>query len=226
MSTRLLLRPGKVHELCDDLESIWFVLLFEGLHFLKHNRPGGINMAITFDQVGVSLITGNHIGGLGKTHLYFTSDSVVDRTLRFESEPFTALVGQIYRLFQSFNAYYMARDMGQKPNDSQEESVRKLESCAEIKRLLGEALDSGGWPELCDKVQDQYPPIRHLTPEQKDTVALSYVNRALVPSGEPSGAKRKREEEEDTQVPETKRTKTGPPLWKRIWSKCASLARG
>ena len=47
---------------------------------------------------------------------------------------------------------------------------------------------------------NQYLPQRHLTPEQKDTAALSYVNRFLVPSGEPSEAKRKREEEGDSQV--------------------------
>ena len=226
MSTRLLFRPGKVHELCDDLESFWFVLLFEALHFVKHNKASGINMARIFDQVDVSLTTGTHTGGLGKIHLYSNNDVVINRTLEFESKPFTALVRQIYRLFRSLSAYYAAQDYGETPNDFYKENARKLESCAEIERLLREALDSEEWPEICDKAEDQYPPTRHLTPKQKDTIALSYVNRSLMPSGEPSGTKRKREKEDDPQVPENKCPKTNLPLWKRVWSKCAFLVWG
>ena len=223
MLTRLLLRPGKVHELCNDLESFWFVLLFKGLHFVKHSKPSGIKMATIFDHVDVSLTTGTHTGGVGKAHLYSNDALIMNRMLKFESKPFTTLVRQIYRLFQSLNAHYIAQDNEEEPN---EESIRKLESCAGIKRLLRDALNSDEWPEICNKVQDQYLPIRHLMPEQKDTVALSYVNRSLVPSSEPSGVKQKREEEDDPQIPETKHPKTGLPLWKRIWSKCAFLVRG
>ena len=43
--------PGNIHELCDGLESFWFVLLFEGLHFVKHHKLSGIWMAIVFDYV-------------------------------------------------------------------------------------------------------------------------------------------------------------------------------
>jgi len=230
MSTQLLFKPGKVHELCDDLESFWFVLLFEGLHFVKHNRPGGIKMAHIFDQVGVSLTTGIHTGGEGKNTLYTRYKDVMTDTLEFDSTPFTALVREMYLRFKYLNAYYVALNDGETPKDFLQENLRKLGSCADIKGLFEDALSSEEWPTTCDKAQDQYPPVKHLTPKQKDTIALSYVNRSLVPSGEPSGVKRKREEEEeeeeDTQVPETKRPKTGLPLWKRIWSKCAFLARG
>ena len=228
MSTQLLVCPGKVHELCDDLESFWFVLLFEGLHFVKHNEPGDIDMAIIFDQASVSPATGTHTGGLGKLHLYLKNSRLMNRELKFESKPFTTLVRQIYRLFQSLNAHYLTQDLAEdnegKSNDLYEKDAKKLESCGEIKRLLGEALNSGDWPEICDKVEDQYPPTRHLTPKQKDTIALSYANQPLISSLEPS--KRKREQGDDPQVPEIKRLKTGPPLWKRIWSKCTFLVKG
>jgi len=226
MSTRLLARPGKVHELCDDLESLWFVLLFEGLHYVKHNDPIGIKMATLFDYVDVCLKTGTHTGGAGKHNLYTSDMGLMTRILKFDSNPFTTLVRQMYMLFKSLDAYYMAQDNEEMPSNYLKENVGKLDSCAEIERLLREALNSDEWPESCDKVEDQYPPIKHLTPKQKDTVALSYVNRSLVPSGEPSGVKRKREEEDDAQVPETKRPKTGLPLWKRIWSKCTFLVKG
>ena len=226
MSTQLLLRPGKVHELCDDLESFWFVLLFEGLHFVKHNKPGGIKMATIFDHVDVSLTTGVHTGGLGKHILYTRNMDLMTDTLKFDSEPFTALVRKMYLRFKSLNAYYTVQDDGETPNDFLQDNFRQLGSCGDIKKLFEEALSSKEWPTSCDKAQDQYPPIRHLTPKQKDTIALSYVNRSLVPSGEPSGVKRKRVEEGDTQVPESKRPKTGLLLWKRIWSKCAFLVGG
>jgi len=225
MSTRLLSTPGKVHELSDDLESLWFVLLFEGLHFVKHNEPVGISMANIFDNLTVCLKTGTHIGGLGKRDMYHTG-VLMARVLQFDSKPFTALIRQIYRLFKSLDTHYTAHDNEEIPSDSIQENVRKLESCTEIERLLKEALDSEDWPVSCDKVEDQFPPIDRLTPKQKDTVALTYVNRTLMPPDEPSGGKRKREEVDEPQASEAKRPKINQPLWKRIWSKCTFLVKG
>ncbi|KAF9645016.1 hypothetical protein BDM02DRAFT_3131389 [Thelephora ganbajun] len=202
MSMRLLTTPGKVHELCDCLESLWFVLLYEGLHFVNHNKPRGIKMASVFDH------------------------GLMTRMLQFESKPFTALIRQLYLLFKSLDAYYMTQDNDEQPSDSLKENIRKLDSCAEIERLLGEALNSEGWSVSCDKAEDQYPPRKHLTPKQKETVALLYVNCSLVPAGELPGVKRKREEEDDPRVPEIKRPRVNQPLWKRIWSKCGLLPRG
>ena len=222
-STRLLSKPRKVHELHDDLESLWFVLLFEGLCYVKHNKPIEIDMAFIFDQVHVSPTTGIDTGGLGKMDLY-ANDRVMNENLEFESKPFTVLVRQLYRPFQSLDDHYRANDRMMAPSDFDQENVKKLENCAEIERLLTEALDSDGWPEIRDKVKDQYPPTELLTPEQKDVVAAGFVNVRL--PGEPSKRKRKREEEDDLQIPPTKRARTGVPLLKWIWSKCTSLIWG
>ena len=197
MSTRLLSKPGKVHELWDDLESLWFVLLFEGLHFAKHNKPSGINMAGIFDQADVSLTTRTHTGGLWKRHLYFGMYCIMNEDLEFESKPFTTLIRRIYRMFESLEDYYRAKDREIMPNDFDQKNFKKLQNCVEMERLLTEALDSEDWPEVCDKVKDQYPPTRNLTFEQKDTVAAGYVNILSPDVNEPS--KRKREEEDDAQ---------------------------
>jgi len=226
MSTRLLSTPGKVHELCDELESLWFVLIFEGLHFVKHNKPSGMTMATIFDYMDVCLKTGTHVGGLGKSNLYSNKTILMTRVLQFDSKPFTTLIRQIYRLFKSLDAHYTAQDNEEIPSDSIQENVRKLESCTEIERLLREALDSEGWPVSCDKVEDQYPPIKRLTSKQRDSFALSYASCSLVPPDEPFGGKRKREEEDEPQVFEAKRPRINPPLWKRIWSKCTFLVKG
>jgi hypothetical protein len=237
MSTRLLTTPGKIHELCDDLESVWFVLLYLDLHFVKHNMPSGINMASIFDHVDVSLTSGTHRGGLGKRDLYASGAALMTRRLRFSSKPMTSLVRHMYRLFRSLHAHYVKEDDEAHPSkdDSEEDAsnednsdedfeehnpkesvnrnVEKLRSCEEMKKLLRRALGSERWPKSCDKVEDQYPPNIRPTSKQKETIAFSYVNCSLEP-GEPSGTKRKREvlEEENLPAPETKR----PKLWERI----------
>ena len=214
MSTQLLASPGKVHELCDDLESLWFVLLFESLHFVKHNEPKDIRMAAIFDQVYVDPKTGEHTGGDGKISLYSTNPLA---ELKFDSKPFTTLIRRIYLLFQSLNAYYVDKKNKKIPSDSVKNDVRKLGSCEEIRGLLVDALRGVDWP-LGDKVPDQYPPLRRMTPEQKATIALSYACCELSPPSTPSGGKRKREEEDCPLVSdEVKRPKIGLPLWRRVW---------
>jgi len=222
MSTRLLSSPGKPHELCDDLESLWFVLLYESLHFVKHNKPNGIDMRSLFDSESKST---THVGGLGKRDLYSSNGALMTRVLKFDSKPFTNLVRQIYRLFKSLHRYYVTQDDEEEPDGPVSQIVRKLENCGEIERLLKEALDSEEWPVSCDKAKDQYPPVRRLTHQQKETVASSYANRLLVPSGVSSGVKRGREEEGGPPVfNQAKRPKTA--LWEWVWSKCNSLVGG
>ena len=227
MSTRLLSKPGKVHELCDDLESLWFVLLFEGLHFAKHNKPMEIDMATIFDQARVCLITGTHIGGLGKRDLYAAMVLTMIVDLEFKSKPFTILVRQIYQLFKSLHDYHMAKDFGEAVGKGNAKEPAALKSCAEIERLLREALDSGDWPEDCDKVTDQYPPTKNLTFEQKDVIATGLANApSSLTASLAESLKRKREEEDDLQTPQTKRSRVDVPLMKWIWSKCTSLVWG
>ena len=115
-------------------------------------------------------------------------------------------------LFRSLNEYYTSQDDKAPPRDTVEEDARKLESCVEIERLLEEALKSEEWPVVCDKVEDQYLPTTRAARRRKDTIALSYANRSLVPSGAPPGVKRKREEEDIPQVSgEAKRAKRVSP---------------
>jgi len=191
MSTRLLSVKGKIHELSDDLESHFFVLLFEGLHFVEHNKPSGIFPHEIFDHVNVDLETGNHKGGGGKNIFYSDGFDIVNDQLKFTSKPFTTLIRELYRLFMSLHLYHLLKGIKQKPGKSNERNIKKLEGCVGVVALLDEALKSKEWPTECDKVPDQYPPTNRLKPEQKDTVALSYLNQSLATGS--SGGKRKRE---------------------------------
>jgi hypothetical protein len=223
MSTRLLTTyEFKIHELRDDLESLWFVLLYEALHFVRHNSPFGIHMGDIFNQVSVCGKNGMLTGGIGKRDLYFERGALMSRILAFESKPFTALVRQVYQLFQSLIAHYQELDNKKDPEEEDPNTpiVRKLNSCAEMERLFREALDTEGWPESCDKVEDQY------STSKQETVALSNVNNPVRQLGKPSGMKRKREEENPPVFEfENKRIKVNP-LWKWIWSGYTRLVGG
>ena len=199
MSTRLLSVQGKIHELNDDLESHFFVLLYEGLHFVKHNKPHGISLGDLFDQVTVDPETGHHRGGQGKVFLYTTDSTTMEEQLKFTSKPFTTLIRGLYRLFASLHWYNSAKDTKRNPVKSDAKNVKKLEDCVGIAKLFDQALKSKEWPTKCDKALDQYPPSSHLKPQQKVTVAMSYFNQS--PATEPSSGKRKRGTEGEARRP-------------------------
>ena len=201
MSTRLLSVQGKVHELNDDLESHFFVLLYQALHFVEHNQPDDIFPDTIFDQVHVDPKTGNHTGGQGKASFYATNLVTMNEQLEFASKPFTTLVRGLYQIFTSLQDYHCAKSRKKNPDESDVKNIKQLEDCVGIVALLDEALKSKEWPTECDKVPDQYPPSRRLSPEQKDIVALSHLNesvatrassgkRKLETEGEPSGPRR------------------------------------
>ena len=93
MSTALLSTPGKVHELCDDLESHFFVVLYSSLHFLKHGRPSRLNMKFIFDHAFISPVTETHVGGEGKESMHNKGLKV-----KFKSEPLTSFIRALLTL--------------------------------------------------------------------------------------------------------------------------------
>ena len=128
MSTRLLSVRGKVLELTDDLESHFFVLLFEGLHFVEHNKPCGIFLQSIFDQMDVHPETGSLSGGTGKVYLYYQIDLMNDR-LKFTSKPFTTLIRGLYRLFASLEDYHCAKDRKRDPDEFDVRNIGLLAGC-------------------------------------------------------------------------------------------------
>ena len=197
MSTELLHTPGKVHTLYDDLESHFFVILYNALHFLKHVRPPGLNMESIFDDAFISPVTGFHYGGRGKRGMYDSHD------FTFESKPLTGLICALLELFRSLKNY-SCKHFKKERFPTAVEDVEKLKDCAEIKRLYAEALGSKGWPTVCDKVEDRYPPTRCSTSQQTEPVVLSYFGCG--PTAEPSAGKRKREDDAPLQ-PQQRRKK-------------------
>jgi len=200
MSTKLLSTPGKIHELCDDLESHFFVILYNALHFVEHNKPSGLDMKLIFDQSTISLGAGTHRGGAGKRNMYDEGFRVV-----FTSKSLTVLIRALFRLFGSLKDYHAAGARGYDPVPAAVEDVKRLKDCAEIKKLFAEALQSKEWRTGCDKVEDQYPPICNLTSQQKETVALSSFDCDL--TAESSTGKRKRMEDVPTRPQRRRKNK-------------------
>ena len=143
--------------------------------------------------------TGNHTGGQGKASFYATNLVTMNKQLEFASKPFTTLVRGLYQIFTSLQDYHCTKDLKMDPFECHAKDVEKLEDCVGIVTLFEEALKSEEWPTECDKVLDQYPPFRRLNPEQKDIVALSYLNKSV--TTEPSSGKRKLETEGEPSGP-------------------------
>ena len=141
MSTQLLSVPGKIHELSDDLESHFFVILCTSLHFVKHDKPSGLDMKLIFDHVAISQGTGTHRGGGGKVFMYGQGLKI-----EFSSEPITTLIRRLLRLFRSLRDYHEYMNWENDPPQPVVEEAEKLKDCAEIKKLFVEALESRGWP--------------------------------------------------------------------------------
>ena len=81
--------------------------------------------------------------------------------------------------------------------------VEKLKDCVEIKRLYAGALESEGWPTVCDKVQGQYPPTSRWTSQQMKPDVLSHFDWDLATVPPPE----KREREEDARPLRQRRKK-------------------
>jgi len=49
MFIQLLSIPGKICKLCDDLESHFFIMLYNALCFVEHNKPSHLDMKLISD---------------------------------------------------------------------------------------------------------------------------------------------------------------------------------
>ena len=165
MSTRLLTIPGSQHEITDDLESHFFVLMWVALHSVEHNRTTGderINMEYIFDQQWQNF-DGIVRGGAGKTQMYLTEDALL-LGVGFACKPFNDLFWGLWNLFSNYN---ISRSLAHKRREPGERSTMQLTlllltlksepsvSPREMIDMFKRALEQPGW--IDDKVVDQYP---------------------------------------------------------------------
>lgn len=144
------------HELCDDLESAFYVLMYLALHFVKHNKvPGEVNMEDIFDRETAELVDGKMrpIGGDGKSEM-FTRQRWV-KGLRFKSPPLTDLFWDLHRLFAG-NVLYQSAETPDMLSAWSIRSHGQLQNPTAVLSLFKIALARPDWA-TADKVLDQFP---------------------------------------------------------------------
>lgn len=71
--------------------------LYEGVHWVAHNKPPMLDVKFIFDDVQVDA-NGHQTGGRGKFWMYIQSANVILKELEFEkSPPFTGLIRELFR---------------------------------------------------------------------------------------------------------------------------------
>ncbi|KAF9643904.1 hypothetical protein BDM02DRAFT_3263846 [Thelephora ganbajun] len=213
----------RIYEASDELESFFFVILYEAVHWVSHNKPERLNIKFIFDDVRVH-DDGRQTGGLGKQDMYTMDADVILQNLKFyKSPPFTDLIRGLFRLFQSLAIANYDKKLGRDPQPQDAANVDKLKNCKAIIQLMKNAVERADWPEVCDKAaKDNYP--RKGEVDKEDRVGLANLkvttNTPEVPvpgvpavgaplpasAGTSRASKRGREEDDGYTTP-TKRSK-------------------
>lgn len=161
----ILLGEKTTHDISDDLESVFHVLLYYALHYVQHNiKPSpDYKLEELFEQSDLLNDDAGKLktfGGSGK-HLMFTVRKWV-KGLNFDSRALQDLFWKLHRLFAGNIFYHLFEEDEQRAIFLDQH--QKLQNAAEVIRLFEEALNrpDSEWSED-DKVADQFP-----RKEQKD----------------------------------------------------------
>ena len=217
ISTAQLSDPGKIYEVSDELESFFFVILYEGIHRVIHNKPAGLFVKHIFDDARTDA-NGRQAGGAGKRDMYGIYAGVILEDLKFEkSPPFTDLIRGLFLLFQSLNVVNLEKKSKRKPRSEDAANIEKLKDCKAVIQLMKSAVRRKDWPKEHDKVLgDNYPRDGEI--DREDRVGLANLKEVTSPgdvplpaSPAPAGSisrvsKRGREEEDGPATP-TKRSR-------------------
>ena len=220
ISTAQLHDPGKAYEVSDELESFFFVILYAGLHWVIHNKPDTLDMKHIFDDVRVNA-NGRQTGGVGKYNMYTMDAGVVLQDLEFtKSPPFTDLIRELFRLFQSLAIVNCDKGLGRDPRPRDATNVNKLKNCKAVVQLMKNAVEREDWPEVHDKAaNDIYPRKEEIDKEDRVGLANLKVTTATVnapipgasvplpASASTSRASKRGREEDDGHTTPTKRSK-------------------
>lgn len=188
MSIDLLNNPAKVHALIDDLESVYWVLLYGALHFFSHGNPTILLATNFFDDHAVRADRDGNLQDVGgKSKL----DLLLNETFKdfpFDCRPLRELVT---KLSASWGEYYvtlqMAKfsDFGRSLYDQVHARMSDVSYWIDI---FTEALKSPDW-EPNDAVADKFPARTSLQSRQHVSVAVSrtYDSSHLATSAENAG---------------------------------------
>jgi hypothetical protein len=184
ISTARLQDPDKTYEVSDELESLFFVMLYEGLHRVVNNKPARLNVEYTFDHMRVDR-DGHRVGGDGKWLMYTSRTRVILEELEFEkSPPFTDLIRGLFRLFQSLIIADTYSVMDRELRSEDAANIEKLRDCKAVIDLMKNAVERKDWPKVCDKVSNGDHPFGEEMC-RKDRAGLASLKQVIPPGDAP-----------------------------------------
>ncbi|CAL1708965.1 unnamed protein product [Somion occarium] len=171
----LLQYPMKGHDVQDDLESSFWVLLYVSLHYFPHNLGSAFHAGF-FDECMEQ--SGLHVGD-GKIHLLEGSRKPCDAmscNSKKTCAPLNKLIHAVGKLFNKYQSCYTSRD-----DDGEDAEARfratqeKLEQVDVVLNHFDTTLECDEWPEN-DVLPDQFP---SKTRRQEDHVIHDLSSRAV-----------------------------------------------
>ncbi|CAL1712414.1 unnamed protein product [Somion occarium] len=201
-SILLLRHPKKGHDIHDDLESSFWVLLYISLHYFEHNQ--GIILDFSFfdeykKHVGLKKqeedVRDNCYSMKSSSRKSFLTDGLAD--VQWKCAPLNKLIHGLRIFFEDY-LFYHSRQDDDKHMASFKDIQEKTVQVDVILNLFDSALASNDWPEN-DALSDQYPPmtdkqtaqllhdlesraIASAARKKKKSTALAVGRRASVPS--------------------------------------------
>ena len=158
-----------------------------------------------FDDAATD-VHGKQTGGAGKQVMYTARDfmNVFLRELNFEkSPPFTNLIRDLFRLFQSIVIVNLDEAIGRESRDQDIANIKKLESCEHVIQLMRNAVERNDWPKEHDRVLDSnYPRDEGI--DEADPIGRASM-KVLTSAGR---APKREREEDDGDTTSTRRSKT------------------
>ncbi|CAL1712413.1 unnamed protein product [Somion occarium] len=176
ISVPLLRRPKKGHEVHDDLESSFWVLLYISLHYFKHTKLFDVDFFNEYNEYSRKDSSTRHAyGGLAKKD--FLSGTL--RDVKWTCAPLTKLLHKFGDLFDQYQFYYGRRDR-EEHAASFTDIQNQLDQVDSVLDLFDTALASDEWPEN-DVLPDQYS----RNDEKKETEEHHHLkSQAVAPARE------------------------------------------
>lgn len=176
ISSSLLGDPSKCHEIHDDLESCFWVLLNVSLHYFKHQ---GVNFSL--DMFNEYVAPRNDLPATGGSQkmTFLTNRKLAPA--KWECAPLNNLLHELSRILKR---YLKARAAHISPDDDSEDEDEKrrfkqkheeLEQVDVILNCFDRALASKDWPTENDAVEDQFEPstFKQADQSRRNNIAAS-----------------------------------------------------
>lgn len=160
MSIKLLRCPGVAHEVHDDLESCFWVLVYIALHHFKHDAPDRFDLSFFSEHKCAEIKAGQprySLGGDGKAGVLSTARL---NNITFKSKAVVQLVQNLARVFRRYTSAYLVPSMIFDERDKQAFDAEHefVGNPVNVLNVFKTVLAIDDWLPR-DWVDDRYPPL-------------------------------------------------------------------